>query len=70
MKKHRISLYGMIEPEFGTLVWLNHILTHRLLKEDLDGWYELMAVVNRNRERVKGEWIVDAGGDVSNGRHG
>ncbi|KAK0512967.1 hypothetical protein JMJ35_004984 [Cladonia borealis] len=70
MKKHRMFLYGMIEPECGTLVWLNHIITQRLLEEDLDGWYELMAVVTRNRERVKGEWILDASGDVSNVRHG
>ena len=69
-KEHGMFLYGMIEEECGTLSWLNHLITQSVLEEDLDGWYELMAVVNRNRERVKGEWILDARGDVSNLRHG
>lgn len=62
-------LYGVIRADSGTLGWINDLLTQTVLEEDLAGWYELMAVVKRNRERVKGKWILDAKGDVNNVRH-
>ena len=58
----------MIKNGFNGIAWGPDI-TQRTREGDRDGWYVLMAVLDRNRERVKGEWILDARGDVSNVRY-
>ncbi len=47
-KEHRIFPYGMMKNGFNGIAQ-EHI-TQRTREGDRDGWYELMAVVNRNRE--------------------
>ena len=53
-KEYGIPPEKIFEGSYGDLGGEKDLMTHRAREGELDGWYELMGVVKRNRERVRG----------------